>query len=52
MLTRALAGTGTTVQIQALEDATYDRDGWWKSHHGLISFQNELFKYIYYRIKH
>jgi uncharacterized SAM-binding protein YcdF (DUF218 family) len=52
MLTRALAGTGATVQIQALEDATYDRDGWWKSHHGLISFQNELFKYIYYRIKH
>ena len=52
MLTRALAGTGTTVQIQALDDPAYDRADWWKTHHGLISFQNELFKYIYYRFKY
>ena len=52
MLTRALAGTGTTVQIQALDDPSYDRADWWKTHYGLISFQNELFKYIYYRFKY
>ena len=51
-LTRALAGTGTTVQIQALDDPTYNHANWWKTHHGLITFQNELFKYIYYRFKY
>jgi hypothetical protein len=30
----------------------YTREDWWKSEAGLIAFQNEVMKYIYYRLKY
>jgi uncharacterized SAM-binding protein YcdF (DUF218 family) len=48
-LERALAGTGTVVQIQALEHPAYSHSDWWKTHNGLIAFQSEVIKYLYYR---
>jgi uncharacterized SAM-binding protein YcdF (DUF218 family) len=51
-LTQALAGTGTSVQIQMLHYLDYNYVEWWKTHAGLIAFQNEVMKYLYYRYKH
>jgi uncharacterized SAM-binding protein YcdF (DUF218 family) len=47
-LTQALAGTGTSVQIQSLDYPA----GWWKADKGLIAFQNEIIKYLYYRYRY
>jgi hypothetical protein len=51
-LTQALAGTGASVQIQMLDYPDYDYLGWWKTDSGLIAFQNEMMKYLYYRYKY
>jgi uncharacterized SAM-binding protein YcdF (DUF218 family) len=48
----ALAGTGTAVQVDALNHPAYRHSEWWKNHTGLISFQNEVMKYVYYRLKY
>jgi uncharacterized SAM-binding protein YcdF (DUF218 family) len=52
VVTNALAGTGTAIQIDALDQPEYTRSNWWKTNLGLIAFQNELMKYVYYRIKY
>jgi uncharacterized SAM-binding protein YcdF (DUF218 family) len=51
-LTEALAGTGTSVQIQTLNYPAYSYVDWWKTDTGLIAFQNEVMKYLYYRFKY
>jgi uncharacterized SAM-binding protein YcdF (DUF218 family) len=50
-LAHVLAGTGTSVQIQMIPPANsaYNQTSWWKTHTGLIAFQNEIMKYFYYR---
>jgi uncharacterized SAM-binding protein YcdF (DUF218 family) len=50
MLMHALAGTGTDAQIHALDHPRYNHADWWKNDQGIIDFQNELIKYIYYRV--
>ena len=52
VLTRALAGTGTDIQIQTLKPPKYNQADWWKTDHGLSAFQTEVLKYIYYRCKY
>jgi uncharacterized SAM-binding protein YcdF (DUF218 family) len=49
---RQLAGSGTHVQVPALDDPAYRRAEWWKNEKGVIAFQNEVIKYIYYRLKY
>ena len=49
MMTQALAGTGTSVQIQTLGHPAHN---WWKNDKGLITFRNEVIKYLYYRYKY
>jgi uncharacterized SAM-binding protein YcdF (DUF218 family) len=51
-LTQALAGTGTEIQIQALDQPAYNYTNWWKTHIGLIAFQSEVIKYLYYRYRY
>jgi len=51
MLRRAF-GDDVTIIVPALDPREYRRDNWWQSDSGMISFQNELIKYIYYRIKY
>ena len=41
-----------TIEVLALEPPEYTRADWWKSDTGLIAFQNEIIKYIYYRLKY
>jgi uncharacterized SAM-binding protein YcdF (DUF218 family) len=52
MLERALARTGTEVRVPALESDEYRGDEWWRKEQGLIAFQNEFVKYLYYRLKY
>jgi hypothetical protein len=48
----AFAGTDTNVQIQALDSTDFNRRDWWGFEAGVVAFQNEVIKYIYYRIKY
>jgi uncharacterized SAM-binding protein YcdF (DUF218 family) len=52
MFDHALAGTGTHVIVPALDTLEYRRDEWWRQEQGLIAFQNEVAKYVYYRFKY
>lgn len=52
MLERGFAGTGILVQVTALSPSDYDYRGWWRSDQGLLAFQNEVIKYVYYRFKY
>jgi uncharacterized SAM-binding protein YcdF (DUF218 family) len=52
MLTRALADTGIVVQIHALDYPRYNYANWWKTEDGVIAFQNEVIKYVYYRFEY
>lgn len=41
-----------TIEVLSLEPRQYTKDDWWKTDTGIISFQNEVLKYLYYRIKY
>ncbi|MBK8742582.1 MAG: hypothetical protein IPM02_25205 [Betaproteobacteria bacterium] len=48
----ALDGSGAGLQVPALDSDDYGRDDWWQQVSGLIGFQNEVLKYMYYRFKY
>ena len=52
IIARELNGTGAQVEVPAMDDPEYPRIEWWKNDKGLVEFQNEVIKYIYYRIKY
>jgi uncharacterized SAM-binding protein YcdF (DUF218 family) len=52
VLEHELAGTEVKVQVAALDPTDYRRDQWWRSDQGLLNFQNEIIKYVYYRFKY
>jgi uncharacterized SAM-binding protein YcdF (DUF218 family) len=52
MFSHTLAGTGTHVLVPALDTLEYKRDEWWREEQGVIAFQNEVAKYVYYRFKY
>ena len=43
---------GVEVLVPALDDPEYPRTGWWQNEKGVVSFQNEVIKYLYYRLKY
>jgi uncharacterized SAM-binding protein YcdF (DUF218 family) len=43
---------GKTVEVLTLDPPQYTRNDWWKSDTGVIAFQNEILKSIYYRLKY
>ena len=49
---RQLGPMGVRVMVQAVEQPEYKADEWWHSQNGLIEFQNEVIKYVYYRFKY
>jgi uncharacterized SAM-binding protein YcdF (DUF218 family) len=51
MLHRAF-GDSVKIMVPALDATEYPRDQWWWHEQGLIAFQNEVLKYIYYRLKY
>jgi uncharacterized SAM-binding protein YcdF (DUF218 family) len=49
---RELSGRGVIIEVPSFEPLGYTRGEWWKAEQGVIAFQNELIKYIYYRLKY
>jgi uncharacterized SAM-binding protein YcdF (DUF218 family) len=53
MFRREFAGTGVGIEVPSFDPPKlYTRADWWKTEDGLISFQNEVLKYLYYRVKY
>jgi uncharacterized SAM-binding protein YcdF (DUF218 family) len=46
------SGTAIRIEVRSVEPPDYTRWDWWKKEHGLVAFQNEVLKYIYYRLKY
>jgi uncharacterized SAM-binding protein YcdF (DUF218 family) len=40
------------ISVAALQPAEYNQGDWWNHEAGLIAFQNEVLKYIYYRYRY
>jgi uncharacterized SAM-binding protein YcdF (DUF218 family) len=45
-------GTGVQVHPQAVATLDYTTADWWRHEEGVIGFQSEVIKYIYYRFAH
>ena len=45
-------GNDAVVLVPAIDPPDYTRNDWWKSEGGVITFQNEVVKYVYYRMKY
>jgi hypothetical protein len=53
MFRREFVGTGVRIEVPSFDPARlYTRANWWKTEDGVISFQNEVLKYLYYRLKY
>ena len=52
ILNHELAPVGARAIIDAHKPFEYDVDDWWQHEEGLIDFQNEVIKYVYYRLKY
>jgi uncharacterized SAM-binding protein YcdF (DUF218 family) len=49
---RQLAPVSVRVMVQSVEPPEYSIADWWRSESGVIEFQNEVIKYLYYRVKY
>lgn len=50
---REFAGTGIRVEVPSFDPPRgYARANWWKTEYGVLTFQNELLKYLYYRFRY
>lgn len=52
IVTHELAGTGIQVEVPALDNTKYGVENWWKDEKAIVDFQNEVLKYVYYRLKY
>ena len=52
MFEREFAGRAVRIEVPSFEPPEYTRAEWWKTAEGLIAFQNEVIKYIYYRLRY
>lgn len=46
------SGTPIRIEVLAFDQSDFTRNDWWRKAHGVIDFQNEVLKYIYYRLRH
>jgi uncharacterized SAM-binding protein YcdF (DUF218 family) len=49
---RRVFGGAFVVRVVALDPPQYSRDDWWRHEEGVVAFNNEIIKYVYYRIKY
>jgi uncharacterized SAM-binding protein YcdF (DUF218 family) len=49
---RELSPIGVEVWIEAIAPLEYSAEDWWRNEQGLIGFQNEAVKYLFYRLKY
>jgi hypothetical protein len=52
VLNREFAGSSVHLEIPSFVSLAYTREEWWKTEAGMITFQNEIMKYLYYRLKY
>jgi uncharacterized SAM-binding protein YcdF (DUF218 family) len=52
ILAHVFRNTGVKIQVPTFDPPEYSRDEWWRSDQGLVTFQNEVIKYVYYRFKY
>ena len=52
ILGREFASTGIHFSVQAVSPRRYSDNDWWLHKEGLITFRNEVLKYLYYRLKY
>lgn len=53
MFGREFAGSGVGIEVPSFDPPRlYTRAEWWKTEDGVIAFQNEVLKYLYYRLKY
>jgi uncharacterized SAM-binding protein YcdF (DUF218 family) len=52
ILNYELGPIGARAIIDAHKPLEYDIDDWWQHEEGLIDFQNEVIKYLYYRLRY
>jgi hypothetical protein len=44
---------GIEVRIQPTQEETeFAPENWWRKEDGIVAFQNEILKYLYYRIRY
>lgn len=49
---REFRGTAVRIEVPSVEPPGYTRWDWWQKEQGLLAFQNEFLKYIYYRLRY
>ena len=49
---RVLADADVAIYVTSVPHRYYDHDRWWTHEHGLITFQNEVIKYLMYRFRY
>jgi hypothetical protein len=49
---REFGGSSVRLEIPSFEPPGYTRAEWWKTKEGMIAFQTEFMKYLYYRLKY
>ena len=52
IMQHTFAGTGVRIQVPALASSEYSLEQWWHEERGRGAFENEIIKYIYYRLKY
>jgi uncharacterized SAM-binding protein YcdF (DUF218 family) len=52
MFDHELAPIGVRVIVHAYQPQDYTLNNWWRHRYGLIDFNNEVLKYIYYRLRY
>jgi hypothetical protein len=53
VLRRRFSGTDVRIAVPSFDPPKgYSRQNWWKSEGGVITFQNEVVKYLYYRVNY
>ena len=52
ILHRKFSGLPVNIEVLAFDQSDFTRENWWRDDHGLVAFQNEIIKYIYYRLHH
>lgn len=49
---KALRPLGARVQVKPIIDDRFTTTNWWRTEEAVVGFQNEIVKYLYYRVKY
>ncbi len=53
MFRREFSGTAVRIEVPSFDPPrNYSRANWWKTEFGVVAFQDEVLKYLYYRLKY